>query len=248
MAIIYGDNNNNTLKGTLGNDVIYGLGGNDWLASINSGNDQLVGGAGNDNYQVDSSLDVISENANEGVEWVFSRSDTYVLPSNVENIKLEVHALHGIGNNLNNSMEGSQETNILSGKGGNDGIWGFGGNDQIYGEIGNDRLYGGLGKDHLYGGSGADKFSYEYNVILGNILIESPVGAGRDVIHDFSHYEEDKINLSSIDADLTLPGDQAFTQGSYVNGILTADVIGGDDIQIELTGAPYLDLDYDIIL
>lgn len=245
MAIIYGDNGNNLLKGTIENDTIYGLAGNDQLSSTNfSGNDLLIGGLGNDHYSVDSLNDRIIEKVNEGSgEWVYSSADTYVLPLNGEGMILRAQAFAGLGNDLANTLEGSLQANLLHGRGGIDVIYGFGGDDQIYGDDGNDVLYGGLGKDVLYGGTGRDRFSFE-----SSNSADSPVGAGRDVIRDFNHYDGDKINVSSIDADLTLPGDQAFTQGSYVDGILTADVIGGDDIQIELTGAPYLDLDYDIIL
>ncbi len=51
MAIINGDNNNNTLNGTAGDDVINGLGGDDTLNGL-GGDDVLDGGAGDDRIVV----------------------------------------------------------------------------------------------------------------------------------------------------------------------------------------------------
>ena len=45
--------------------------------------------------------------------------------------------------------------------------------------IGKDQFFGGLGKDHLTGGDDADTFFFSFR-------LETPKGAGRDVIADFS--------------------------------------------------------------
>lgn len=73
----------------------------------------------------------------------------------------------------------------------------------LYGKAGNDTLIGGGGKDFLYGGRGADHFDFLS-------LTDSLVGPRRDIIEDFSHAQGDKINLSLIDANTLVPGDQAF--------------------------------------
>jgi serralysin len=73
----------------------------------------------------------------------------------------------------------------------------------LNGGAGNDLLIGGLGHDMLTGGAGNDIFDF-------NSVDESPVGAGlRDIITDFQS-GQDKIDLSSLDADPTRKGDQAF--------------------------------------
>lgn len=65
----------------------------------------------------------------------------------------------------------------------------------------------------------------------------------RDIITDFNGagiFAGDRIDLSAIDANLLLAGDQAFAaaQISYVGGILRADVLFGADLEIQLAGAP----------
>jgi hypothetical protein len=43
-----------------------------------------------------------------------------------------------------------------------------------------------------------------------NNVLESAVGANRDVIKDFSRAQHDRINLSAIDANTNVINDQAF--------------------------------------
>jgi Ca2+-binding RTX toxin-like protein len=74
------------------------------------------------------------------------------------------------------------------------------GDDTLIGGAGDDTLIGGGGRDLLSGGGGADRF-----VFLG--VEDSPAGAA-DVIRDLG--KGDLIDLSAIDADSTLEGDQAF--------------------------------------
>ena len=100
--------------------------------------------------------------------------------------------LNGTGNALANMITGNNAANILSGLSGNDKISGLGGNDT---------LVGGVGKDTLTGGPGADHFDF-------NSISESVPGANRDVITDFG--STDKIDLSTIDANSTMSGNQAF--------------------------------------
>ncbi|HTV66966.1 MAG TPA: M10 family metallopeptidase C-terminal domain-containing protein, partial [Rhizobiaceae bacterium] len=67
-----------------------------------------------------------------------------------------------------------------------------------------DRLTGGLGIDKLTGGTGADRFIF-------NAVTESRSSSGRDTIEDFSRAQGDKIQLTAIDANTKLAGNQAFT-------------------------------------
>ena len=79
---------------------------------------------------------------------------------------------------------------------------GPGGADTLIGGRGDDVLVGGGGADVLTGGHGADRFVY-------TSLGDSAPGA-RDVITDLEN--KDVIDLSAIDADINLAGDQAFHQ------------------------------------
>ena len=75
---------------------------------------------------------------------------------------------------------------------------------------GSDSLTGGFDFDALTGGSGADKFIF-------TDIKDAPVStSGIETITDFSSYSKDKIILSTIDADTTKSGNQAFS--SPVNG------------------------------
>ncbi|MEQ1529115.1 MAG: putative Ig domain-containing protein [Methylococcales bacterium] len=123
---------NNVLTGNSAANTLTGGAGNDWLDG-KAGADKLLGGLGNDTYVVDVATDVVTENANEGIDAIES-SATYTLSANVENLSLTgLAAINGTGNTLNNLLVGNNAANILR---------------------------GGAGKDNLVGGLGADKFLY----------------------------------------------------------------------------------------
>ena len=123
-----GTANADTLIGGSGNDSLSGLGGNDTLIG-NAGNDQLdggtgtdtlLGGLGDDTYVVDSASDVVTENANEGIDSVYS-SITRTLGANSENLTLTGStAINGTGNTLNNLLTGNSAANTLTGGVGDD--------------------------------------------------------------------------------------------------------------------------------
>jgi Ca2+-binding RTX toxin-like protein len=131
----------------------------------------------------------------------------------------------------------------LQGNAGDDVLFGDCGNDRMVGGTGNDTLIGGVGGDFLVGNEGADIFRYEAVEESQNTILW---GANQlDQIADFVQ-GQDKIDLSAIDANPTLAGDQAFTfiadpahytgdwtgvvwQTTAANGIATINVsIDGD--------------------
>jgi Ca2+-binding RTX toxin-like protein len=153
----------------------------------------------------------------------------------------------------------------LQGNAGNDTLLGGIGNDRMVGGTGNDTLSGGLGGDFLVGDVGADVFRYTAIEESQAIVIN---GANQlDQISDFTQ-GEDKIDLSLIDANPTLGGDQAFVfiadpvhyigdwtgvvwQTTAANGIATINVsIDGDaaaEMQIYMSH-PYQFTASDLIL
>jgi Ca2+-binding RTX toxin-like protein len=116
---IVGSTGNDTLIGESGDNTIDGGLGSDWM----------FGGEGNDVYYVDSTGDMVGENANAGVDTVYS-SIAYTLGSNLENLTLTgTAAINGTGNTANNIMIGNAAVNTLNGGAGSDAMIGGAGND-----------------------------------------------------------------------------------------------------------------------
>ena len=177
----------------------------------------MRGGAGDDEFEVFSASDVVIEEANSGIDSVWSSID-YTLGANVENLQLVWDGdINGTGNELDNRIYGNSGNNILNGgKGddillgqeGNDTLFGGDGNDRIEGGIGNDVIDGGSGSDWLYGGKGSD-------VILGGDGDDSYMfvaGDGQDTIGDsagndtatFSNSTDLRLMIAKINDDLVL--------------------------------------------
>jgi Ca2+-binding RTX toxin-like protein len=109
----------------------------------------------------------------------------------------------------------------MTGSADNDRLYGFGGNDLLLGANGDDTLVGGVGRDVLRGGLGADTF--QFNKI-------SDFADGSDFIKDFA--DNDTLDLSRIDANANVAGDQDFTWVDHFTGA------GG-----EITATYYADKD-----
>jgi Ca2+-binding RTX toxin-like protein len=118
---ILGNSGNNRLEGRVGNDVLNG----------GEGVDTLVGGVGDDTYFVDNSGDIVTENAGEGVDAIFS-SATYTLnaSTSIENLVLTGTAnINGRGNEFANTITGNVGNNVLDGGANADLLVGGDGND-----------------------------------------------------------------------------------------------------------------------
>jgi serralysin len=108
-----------------------------------------------------------------------------------------------LGGTGNDALRGDAGNDELLGESGGDFLVGGSGSDRLNGGAGNDTIDGGSGKDTLTGGTGFDRFDF-------NSVTESlPGTVSRDLITDFSH-GVDRIDLSSIDANSTIAGNQAF--------------------------------------
>jgi len=107
------------------------------------------------------------------------------------------------GNKGDDRLSGAAGLDRLIGADGNDTLRGGAGADTLSGNQEDDVLIGGAGADRLAGGPGADMFTFTSPQ-------ESPAGKGRDTIVDFTPEEGDKIDLSEVDANASVDGDQAF--------------------------------------
>jgi Ca2+-binding RTX toxin-like protein len=123
-----GNTLNNTIIGNSANNTLNGA----------AGNDNMSGGLGDDIYVVDSSSDIVNENADSGTDTVQSTA-TFTLSNNVENITLTgTSAINATGNTLDNVITGNSGNNTLTGNAGNDTIIGGGGVDTMIGGLGDD--------------------------------------------------------------------------------------------------------------
>jgi serralysin len=202
---LFGTSDKDFIVGLPGNDCLYGNAGDDLLIG-GEGADVMVGGTGNDFYEVDGG-DVVFEWGGEGHDTIYvvryADNSFYQLPSGVEDLVLMqmpisrpinereeswpgVHDVFGgVGNELDNSITGNYEANILSGEAGNDKLYGLWGNDDLSGGDGNDRLEGEGGMDILQGGSGNDimlggEEADDMQGGLGNDVLDG--GTGDDVM------------------------------------------------------------------
>jgi Ca2+-binding RTX toxin-like protein len=104
---------------------------------------------------------------------------------------------------VNGSTLGAEESLAFNGSDETDGnfrLFGGAGNDVLTGGSGADTIFGGLRGDTLTGGAGHDVFRYD--------KAEESNSIERDGIQDFN--SGDVIDLSRIDADVQLAGNQAF--------------------------------------
>jgi Ca2+-binding RTX toxin-like protein len=194
-----GDLGADTVDGGAGADTLVGGDGNDSLAG-GAGVDSLAGGLGNDTYVVDSTSDVVTENAGEGTADLVQSSATYTLSANVENLTLTgAGNINGTGNTLANVIIGTTGLNVLSGDLGNDTLDGGSGADTLIGGEGNDSLFGGGGTDSMVGGLGND--IYEVNSAADVVLEDSVPGGGSDLVQSSATY-----TLAANVENLTLTG------------------------------------------
>ena len=185
-----------------------GGGGKDTLKSIenvigsnyadtllgNGGDNTIEGGKGNDKLDGRGAFDFASYATSEaGVTVslaVTGQQDTH--GAGLDTLK-NFEGL--IGSDFNDTLTGDDNANTL--KGGN-------GDDILNGGAGPDVIIGGFGTDQLTGGPGGDTFVFP--------KLETTV----DLIKDIA--SADIIDLSGIDANLNLDGDQAFTKVSHFTG------------------------------
>jgi serralysin len=218
---VYGTEGADTLMGGMGHDWIFGLGGDDELV-LTAGNDTLDGGSGSD--------------------WVAVRGSTAVkmdLTLGKQDTGLGHHTFISIEN-----LRGGSGADTLRGDNAANELRGEGGNDTLDGRGGADRIIGGAGRDVMSGG-----LDNATDVFVFTKVSDSGIGRAADIIRDFQR-GIDLIDLSGIDANRSLSGDQhfSFASGARAYSVWAVQskgtlIIWGDttgdhkaDFEIRLTG------------
>ena len=159
------------------------------------------------------------------------------------------------GNSGNDNLFGGDGNDVLSGDSGNDMLMGEDGTDALRGNAGNDTLLGGLGIDDLRGGEGNDRFTggigadrlqgdEGIDTFVWTTANDSRGGAGIDTVF----YDSDDIfDVSAIDANSTVTGNQAFafvgTAFTGAAGEIGLTTIGGSTfIAAETDGTGRFDM------
>lgn len=224
--------------GTAGDDLIEGQ----------AGDDRLDGGAGGDHFIGGLGIDTVTYASATGRMMLDLQNDRFMFGDAVGDTFSDIEIFEGGG--LNDQLRGDAADNVFYGGGISDRLYGRAGNDSLYGDAGADALYGNRGADMMTGGGDPtqwDRFIYFSYTDSPACPLE------RDIITDFVS-GVDRIEISRLDADITLGRNQAFNfvgdaefsgqagelrfdiQGD--NTIIQADSDGdGDaDFEIELLG------------
>ena len=109
-----------------------------------------------------------------------------------------------LGGAANDKIQAGSGQDYLKGMKGADTLAGQRGEDYLLGGAGNDALVGGKGTDHHWGGGGSDTFRFSDGDFGGDNRKDA------DRIRDFSKDQNDKIDLSAVDAHTFKPGNQNF--------------------------------------
>ena len=168
----------------------------------NAGNNNLFGSQADETFKGYAGNDQIL--AGSGNDKLDGGAGNDMLDAGRGNDKL----LAGAGDDI--LLGGDGDDNLLGGAG-VDNLNGGAGNDTLNGNAGTDTILGGAGKDILFGGGDADMF-------LFTAVSDSAIGQ-EDAIRDFRTSEGDRINLSAIDANSGVAGDDAFTLVSALSGV-----------------------------
>jgi Ca2+-binding RTX toxin-like protein len=268
---------NDTLTGGNGNDMLDGGAGSDTAsyATATAGvtvnleveDGQSTGGGG-----IDTLVDIenlIGSNFNDTFNAAFWDSSTLKGEAGNDSITVErsqdVTLDGGSGNDELNSFEGTAGT--LNGGAGNDRLSVITGDYTLNGGTGNDELVAEFSSATLNGGAGADTLIHSPSPFVEDdsaltfkytSVNDTPSGSGRDTIIGFVGKGAgfgDVIDLSAIDANSMVTGNQAFTfigtaaftaagqlRYNTTSGILSGntDADAASEFQIQLVGIPAL--------
>lgn len=193
-----GNGLDNVLTGNHLDNVLDGGAGDDRLDG-DGGADLMIGGLGDDIYFVDNAAARTDERfagARGGHDTVFSSVD-WRLGAAFEDLHLTGGARQAVGNALDNAVSGNRAVNVLRGL------------------DGDDTFQTGRGADVVIGGRGADTFLYGgFNGSAPRAVDRLRAGDGAAAFEGAGRAGGDVIDLSMLDANASLAGNQAFQFGT----------------------------------
>jgi len=251
--IALGGTSGDTLRGGLGNDQLFGYGGDDFLSGGAGGADTLVGGQGNDIYDLTDFRDSYVELAGQGVDTLIVGARNYHLAANVENLNIGLvgssQGYTGIGNAADNEIVGHDGADYLIGLDGNDTLaGGSGAANTLQGGLGDDTYVVSAVGDTIieYAGEGTDTVisyltSYTLRAQLENLAFgtsSDTLGYGNAVANVMTG-NNGRDTLYGLDGDDTLSGgvgNDFLIGGNGADRLIGG--LGGD----EMTGGAGADL------
>ena len=219
--LLRGGRGDDTFEGGFGQDTIIGGSGYDTVSYLNSTGGVSVTLQGGNTYQgieafQGSNFRDDLEGSNDG-ETILGEDGSDVIrgADGFDTIFGGQGNDTVYGNAGDDQVGGGLRDDDVYGGGGNDVLFGNDGRDDLYGNRGDDTLRGGNGDDALRGGAGDDLlFGGDgddfLNGGIGNDTFAFNEGGLGDQINDFES-GSDTIDLSGIDADSTVDGNDAFT-------------------------------------
>jgi Ca2+-binding RTX toxin-like protein len=237
-----------------GDDSIFGGNGDDFING-QVGDDIVDGGLGSDNMFGGSNTAGVGDIASFATENVGVSADLNLgfafgqgndTLDGFESLRGSNHQDSLGGNAKANRIEGLDGNDQIIGRGGADTLLGGKGDDAIFGLSGNDKIAGSFGADTLKGGLNNDIFDYD------SVSDSTGGPATHDLISDFAQ-GADKVDLSTIDAKISVAGNQAFkfigaaafsaegqVRATSAGGVTTIEVNNsgttGAEMTIDLTG------------
>jgi hypothetical protein len=263
QSIDFGINNQRLISGGAGNDTIIDDAGFSTVIFEGSRAEYVLSGLNGGGVLVED----VRAGSTDGIDQLFGVDQIRFADGDVlvADLYLPIYGTEGadslragengatiFGLGGNDQIIGGDGDDYLDGGAGNDVLTALGGNDTLIGGTGNDQLIGNRGSDQLSGGAGADRF------VFGALFQSTPDAP--DLITDFSGRtvlstngqghtirtpgEGDRIDLSLIDANTSLSGDQAFTLVQHGFSGHAGEAYGRFDAANGLTSL-YLDVDGD---
>ena len=232
-GVAYGNDLDNLLIGNASDNNFYGRGGSD----------RMVGGLGNDVYEVTEQGDTVIELVGQGNDTVFAYLN-YWMPDNVETVALTGTAVEAHGNGSDNTLIGTASNNILLGGAGLDAMVGGAGNDSYEVTESGDQVIEGVnaGIDTIFayvddyvlpanveavvlaGSATVGHGNILNNTLVGNALNNTLYGGGGDDTM-LGGAGNDIYELTEAgDTVIENVGEGVDTVFSYVNTTLTANV------------------------